>query len=207
MWCEHCRQDVPATASHEDGEFRCPQCGEGLAADSARPSDDGLADRQQPAAAADSLLDDGWELDQQLQHIERVLKAGEVGGRSSQAVGPQEVTRFDPAHAGPAAWHPSLAAKPARNRKPDSGRSSSALGVLAWMALSLGTTTFACGGMLLGWSLVAERQELWNLGLPIALGGQIVLLIGLVLQLDRLWHDNRHAAAKLDQVDEQLHDL
>jgi hypothetical protein len=146
-------------------------------------------------------------LDQQLQHIERVLNAGEVGGRSSQAVGQQEVARFDPAHPGPAAWHPSLAGKPARSRKPDSRRSSSALGVLAWIALSLGTTTFACGGMLLGWSLVAERQELWSLGLPIALGGQIVLLIGLVLQLDRLWHDSRHAAAKLDHVDQQLHDL
>ena len=37
--------------------------------------------------------------------------------------------------------------------------------------------------------------------------GQIALLVGLVLQLDRLWHDNRESAAKLDNVDEQLHDL
>ena len=40
-----------------------------------------------------------------------------------------------------------------------------------------------------------------------ALAGQIALLFGLVLQLDRVWHDNRVAAAKLDEVDEQLHEL
>ena len=32
-------------------------------------------------------------------------------------------------------------------------------------------------------------------------------MVGLVLQLDRLWHDNHAAAAKLDNVDQQLHDL
>ena len=54
---------------------------------------------------------------------------------------------------------------------------------------------------------MAGRQELWNIGLPVALVGQIALLVGLVLQLDRLWRDSREAAAKLDNVDEQLHDL
>ena len=37
--------------------------------------------------------------------------------------------------------------------------------------------------------------------------GQIALLVGLVLQLDRLGHDNRDAADKLDDVDEQLSEL
>ena len=59
----------------------------------------------------------------------------------------------------------------------------------------------------MGWSLSTGRPELWTVGLPTALAGQIVLLIGLVLQIDRLWHDNREAAAKLDNVDQQLHEL
>ena len=46
-----------------------------------------------------------------------------------------------------------------------------------------------------------------TLGLPVAMVGQISLLVGLVLQLDRLWRDNRTAADKLDSVDEQLHEL
>ena len=64
-----------------------------------------------------------------------------------------------------------------------------------------------CGGVLLIWSLVAGRQELWNVGLPAAVVGQIALLVGLVLQIDRLWYDSRQAAAKLDDVDQQIHEL
>ena len=66
---------------------------------------------------------------------------------------------------------------------------------------------FVCGGILLGWSVVSGRTELWNVGVPIALCGQIALLLGLILHLDRLWHDSRQAATKLDQVDQQLHEL
>jgi hypothetical protein len=55
--------------------------------------------------------------------------------------------------------------------------------------------------------LATGRQELWVVGLPAALAGQIALLIGLTLQLDRLWRANRKAAAKLDTVDEQLTEL
>jgi hypothetical protein len=66
---------------------------------------------------------------------------------------------------------------------------------------------FVCGGVLLGWSLVTGRQELWSVGLPIALVGQVALLAGLILQLDRFWHDNRAAAAKLDTLDRRLDDL
>jgi len=67
--------------------------------------------------------------------------------------------------------------------------------------------SFVCGAILLGWSLGSGRQELWNLGLPISLGGQVALLAGLLLQLDRLWHHSRTACAKLDNVDERLHEL
>jgi hypothetical protein len=66
---------------------------------------------------------------------------------------------------------------------------------------------FVCGGILMGWSVISNRPELWSVGLPMAAGGQIALLLGLVMQLDRLWHDSRQAASKLDHVDEQLHDL
>lgn len=79
--------------------------------------------------------------------------------------------------------------------------------MLAWIALSLGTTAFVCGGMLLGWSIITGREPLWTVGLPITLGGQIALLVGLVLQLDRLREEGRHAAAKLEEVDDQLHEL
>ena len=66
---------------------------------------------------------------------------------------------------------------------------------------------FVCGAVLLGWSLVAHRGELWSLGMPIALAGQLGLLVGLVLQLERLGDDNRRTVDKLESVDERLDDL
>jgi hypothetical protein len=65
----------------------------------------------------------------------------------------------------------------------------------------------ACGGVLLGWSVLSGHEHLWSIGMPIAVAGQILLLLGFVLQIDRLWHDNREQAAKLDDVDDQIDDL
>ena len=59
----------------------------------------------------------------------------------------------------------------------------------------------------MGWSMNTERPDLWAIGTPIILAGQIALVLGLVLQLDRVWRDSRWAAAKMETVDEQLHDL
>jgi hypothetical protein len=73
--------------------------------------------------------------------------------------------------------------------------------------MSIGLMGFCCGGVLLGWSFLAGRADLWNLGIPIAVGGQIALLIGLVLQLERIWQNNRYAVEKLDEVDERLADM
>ncbi len=78
---------------------------------------------------------------------------------------------------------------------------------LAWFVLSLGLMGLVCGGVLLGWSVVTARQELWQLGLPIAVGGQAVMLVGLLLLLERMWRDNHTASEKLDRVDNQIDDL
>ena len=78
---------------------------------------------------------------------------------------------------------------------------------VAWLVLLIGLMGMACGGVLLGWSLIAGRQDLWPIGLPIALAGQIVLVMGFVLQMDRLWNDHSRTSAKLDHMDERLADL
>jgi hypothetical protein len=193
MWCSQCRQDVPALLSGDKPGLCCPRCGE--------------ATRVDPVNGPDqSSAYDGWELDEQLRHIERTLQTDKAKAGQADAIYRQEAARFDLPHAGPAAWHVPAAAPP-KERPTRAADHGSLLGTLTWLALSLGTASFVCGGILLGWSLAAGRQELWTIGLPVALAGQVALLVGLVLQLDRLWHDNRAAAAKLDNVDEQLHDL
>ena len=76
-----------------------------------------------------------------------------------------------------------------------------ALGLLIWTALTLGVTAFVGGGALLGWATVVGRRDLWFIGGPAALGGQMAMLLGLVLQLHRLARDSRRAAGKLDKLD------
>jgi hypothetical protein len=90
-------------------------------------------------------------------------------------------------------------------RPPASARRRSSR--LAWGALSLGLMAFVCGAVLLGWSLAAGRNDLWSLGMPITLGGQFGLLLGLILQLESLSEGNRHTVDKLDEVDGRLDDL
>ncbi len=80
-------------------------------------------------------------------------------------------------------------------------------GFFIGVALTLGTMAFGCGLALLGWSAYSGSHELWTFGAPIVLAGQIALVFGLVLQLDRIWRDSRRAAARLETVDEQIDEL
>lgn len=215
MWCRHCRQDVPAL-SLTDREYCCPRCGETIciAAHQATPATSSAEGADETLGAASSVAGstrppvyDGWETEEKLRQIHRALQTGKAATADASPVCRPEASRFDPTHAHTPAWH-AAADRPAdKKRKADAGNQNTLQGAITWLALSLGTTSFVCGGILLGWSLATGRQELWNIGLPAALVGQIALLIGLVLQLDRLWRDNREAVAKLDDVDEQLHDL
>ncbi len=73
--------------------------------------------------------------------------------------------------------------------------------------ISLGLTALACGVALVLWSILSDRGSLWNIGLPVAVGGQLVLLLGLALQMDRIGRGSRDAVDKLEKVDEKLHHL
>jgi hypothetical protein len=90
---------------------------------------------------------------------------------------------------------------PAKPRKPAAGR---IWGFAAWMMLWLGLAALACGGALLGWSYHARRTDLWNIGLPVTLGGYLAMLLGLVLLVDYLWHANRRMAAELSDIQDRL---
>ena len=65
----------------------------------------------------------------------------------------------------------------------------------------------ACGGVLIAWSLIAGRDDLWSIGLPLAVVGQGGLVIGLLLQLDGLWQSSKKTEETLTQLDCKLHDL
>ncbi|MDZ7619356.1 MAG: hypothetical protein U1E05_20340 [Patescibacteria group bacterium] len=136
----------------------------------------------------------------------------------------REIMRLDPPHLTTPSWHvPDKPAKEPAQRKSAQGKSAQRMparrkprrrkaraesaGSLAWSALLVGTMVLVCGAILLVWAVATDRGELWAVGLPAAIIGQVLLLVGLVLQLDRLWRDGRAAAAKLNKVDVQLHEL
>ena len=80
-------------------------------------------------------------------------------------------------------------------------RTPKSTGWLQWAVLMLGIGMFTCGAILIAWSFRAERHDLWNIGAPLALAGQIAFLVGLIMHLELLW---RHSAWTSSQV-EHLH--
>jgi len=132
MWCNQCRQDVPGAGSVDGGDFHCPRCGHALCAvvsaaaakEGVEPSGEGLAGDY-----------DGWELDQQLQHVERILghdKTHQCGCKDDCR---QKATRIDSPHPGPSASHLPGTVKPTPARKTDEPRPRHALAALTWGAL------------------------------------------------------------------------
>ncbi len=220
MWCQPCGQDVPGTIADGTSEYRCPRC-RNILHQSDRQLRIGIDDQQpvdEAAAVAEEEIEspdvdreqevqsppayDGWELEQRLKHIERVLAAeglpaeglsadGKPAGESSGFI------RLDSAHGSLGRPHD----------RPRSGIFSGPgvfLRTVAWSTLLIGVMALACGSFLMGWSMFSSRADLWSIGFPIALTGGISLFVALVVQIDRLLHDNRNTAAKFDMVDSQL---
>jgi hypothetical protein len=218
MWCKQCQQDVPGIVCAEGGQYRCPRCAEGIysplnvtwvdqAGTEVAGGQPGVPDG--PGEEPPRLYDD-WDFEDRLGHIGRVLAIDRSEANASLRAGSSQTVRTDGSHQGTAGPHraPSRKRVPQRTDGPAPPETAHPLlGFFTWTALSLGLMAFVCGGTLLGWSMIAGRQDLWTIGLPITLAGQIGLLAGLVLQLDRLWYDHRTTAAKLDHFDEELHDL
>ncbi|MEX0978130.1 MAG: hypothetical protein WDZ48_04730, partial [Pirellulales bacterium] len=108
--------------------------------------------------------------------------------------------RLDAAHASVPRAH-----KPKRRTSADgpAGRTPS----FTNSALLLGLTATVGGLAVLGWSVIESRGDLWNIGLSSTVAGGVVFLLGLVLQLERIWHNSRLAVHKLRQIDAHLQDL
>jgi hypothetical protein len=157
-------------------------------------------------SAPEPPLADSWEIEEQLRHIERVLRIDRPGRQPAAAQEGRRM-RLDAAHAEPPRRHKPSKRKKAGRRKAASVQGGSWLGTLAWSMLSLGLMGLTCGGVLLAWSTATGRDELWTIGMPIVLVGQLLLLAGFILQLDRLWQNSREASARLEHVDRRLAEL
>ena len=160
--------------------------GLGSALAEADAADNSTAQIQTPALAAEN---DDWLLNEQLRSLKQRLNLSVVPSTSIPPVMP------------PLPAPAAVTAATQQNRSSDCRRRSS---IVAWGMMSLGLMSFVCGAVLLAWSFVGHRSDLWNIGMPLTLVGQFGLLVGLALQLDHLWHANRRTTETLENVDRQL---
>jgi hypothetical protein len=186
MWCSTCQLDVPGVAG-EAGAVRCSQCSQPFAAAQATALNGSAAQR----LLSDSPTEIDWALEAELRGVERLV------GSLRNTAGP--ASAIDPPHPALPTWHAPSVPQP---REPVVVRSTSH--TAAWTILSIGLAIFACGGVLLGWSVVGQRDDLWPIGMPLALIGQAGLILGLILQLDGLWHTSRQATQALAELDGEL---
>lgn len=221
---------MPGIPSLEEGGFACARCGLTLVVPQTSPlprpsGDDARPEGQRPgrrvtaaSTASDASLHppsyDGWAADEELRHIRRLLRSGTKSANEAEAPRREKTYRLDASQSIPRPpTSSSLNRRSVRRGKARSGAvkatrtpGDQTLAVLAWSTLSLGTMGFVCGVALLAWSMSSGRQELWAVGAPVLFVGQICLVMGLFLQLDRIWRDGRRAAAKFDSG-EQINDL
>ncbi len=86
-------------------------------------------------------------------------------------------------------WHAMPVAEAAANEElqaTESAAQQPRTNTAAWTILSLSLAVFACGAVLLAWSLIGQRDDLWSIGLPLALIGQAGMILGLVLQVESI---------------------
>jgi hypothetical protein len=215
MWCSVCQQDVPALGSSSGGGgLRCGKCGGQLAAAEinaisepalarATKTDNAALER---ALRGPRLVEDDWTIEAELRGVQRLVRSlkstAPVEGQMAALHAPH--SSLAGAHRRVGSAHQTSGRSELEAGAPrsalDAPRSNSA----AWLTLSVGLATFACGAVLLAWSLLASRDDLWPVGLPLTLIGQAGLILGIVLQFDSLWHTSRKTAQVLGKLDEEL---
>jgi hypothetical protein len=148
------------------------------------------------------LADEDWALEAELRGVQRLL-----GSLKSRPGAGQQPMAAHPPHGAPATWQTPAGETAATHHSITSRKNvvTQPRGHTAsWLILSLGLAVFACGGVLLGWSILCQREDLWPVGMPLALLGQAALIVGLVLQLDGLSHSTRKATEALSELDGEL---
>lgn len=221
MRCPECNHESEAISPATGGLGCCPVCGESweYAVGGREPredlGDDGFAsiepiaaDDAEPNSADSGWVEEAWEsdrwdLEERLREAERLL--GELS-RGRTTVGPEWTgAAGDLSMATERRFRldatASLRASRTAEQEP---RRKVEFGWLAWLAFMLGVVAVSCGGSLLGWSHFTGRDELWSLGLPIALVGQIWLGIGLVVQIESVRRAHRQTARELEEVDDAV---
>lgn len=212
MWCKNCRQDVPGMATAALGQFCCPRCSqvlvgtaEGISAESGSSQPDfgahGISLEAPPRPAEPPLDPDDFDWDQNIKSLQAL--AAEIAPALATR---HRESAFGPRHE-PGARHGPLMASPqpiATIRPRHSATRRSIGSILTWLVIWSSVTAFVAGGVMMAWSLRMDRGERWTEGLIFAGTGLAGLLIGILLQLERVWIASRYTLDRLDDLDVRL---
>ena len=151
---------------------------------------------------------DNWDDDEDLRAASDTIRRYKSSGVVGREINGRQL-RIDTGPNAPGAASPQNAEPLAASQAPLRGASqpTSSQAWLSWTLICLGIMAFTFGAVLAGWSLIANRPDLWSIGLPTVLGGQAVLLLGLIFQLEGLWHTHRRTHRVLDDLDERMAEL
>src|SRR5206468_202320 len=111
------------------------------------------------------LGEEDWAMEAELRGVQRLL-----GSLKSRPMTPAESVALHPPRRSPTAWHtiPTEQAPGADDSVREQVVAKQPRGhAAAWTILSLGLAVFACGAVLLGWSLIGQREDLWPVGMPL----------------------------------------
>ena len=150
-----------------------------------------------------------WDTDDDMQAADRLAGSIPTSGRSPYGVIQPPSAMMDAPHPAVSGWHATLnqqaaqASLPAGERNAKRRRRSLFAGAVLWLGLAV----FICGGGLFGTSIANGRGDLWSVGMPLALVGLVALLIGLVMQVEGLWHSGREILDSADRTDQRLSDI
>jgi len=122
---------------------------------------------------------DNWELNQRMQSVKRIASRTHRD-RHRTSWDPEHVVRVDRSHSGRRVGNvPTSIADD--TVEPPAAYAANA--PLAWLGLGFGLACGTCGALLAATGFFQSRSDLWNIGLPLVVEGQLALLCGLMLRL------------------------
>jgi hypothetical protein len=213
MWCRACQQDVPGVRSPYDASLRCTRCngpllspadsgetraGTYTAHDGAIHEETALDDGSQEASSPALPCWDDWALEEDLKSAEHLIGEPGILAASDDAElepGPTPEDSDEPPRSSPETR--------VLRRHVDNSVDQTLVRLSRYL-LAGSLFTLALAGGLLVLSLTAPRPELWRLGMPLLLVGQVGLILGLVIQLDSVWRSNRAANDTLEEMDQEV---
>jgi hypothetical protein len=169
----------------------------------AGPDDSQLLELSELEETPDFVQVDEWDFEETLSHAERLVRTVQAQDRvvdmlwsarphnGSPTADGGESVRIDTGRS-------DTGAVPGERVKAAESTS------VPLLVLAMGLAVFVCGAALAAWSLLGHGENLWRLGVPMVMGGQIAILAGLMWQLEAVWQSNRDTQKSVQTLDHQL---